>query len=413
MARLLSRAALRALTGRRESVVSDVFPARPDGPLIWAHATSGARLEALCDIGARLKSPHPDLQVLLTVDPGMSMDVRAEDDAGCDWLLPVPPGGAGPARQFLDHWRPDIGLWTGGHLNPTLILSASAAGIPLVLLDADAAGFEARRRGWFPDPMRVALNRFSRVLASNAAAAAAMQRAGLAPARIEVTGRLQLAPNPPPCADSEVAEVAQELAGRPTWLAALVHPDEAGAVLSAHRKASRFAHRLLLAVVPDGDEAKAGLRALLDGMLLRHVVWHPGDPIGDDLQVLLIDDPEALGLWYRISPQAFIGHSLIPGGQGQSPMAAAALGSAVLYGPNVAAHKAAYARLGVAGAANMVADADALSAEVARLIAPDKAAEMALAGWDVATEGAEMADRLMALILGFLDADHGGDDAGA
>ncbi len=411
--RSLSRAALRALSGRRETGVEGSFPTRPPGTLIWAHATSAPRLAALCDIGARLKTLHPDLRVLVTVDPNLPMAVDATDDAGCDWMLPVPPEGAGPARHFLDHWRPDIGIWTGGHLRPSLILAASAAGVPLVLLDADAAGFDARRRGWFSDPARNALNRFSRVLARNAAAAAAMQRAGLAPARIEIAGRLQLGPNPPFCADSEVADVAEELAGRPTWLAALVRPDEVGAVLSAHRVASRFAHRLLMAVIPDGTEALNVSLALLDGMMLRHKVWQPGDPIGDNLQVLVIDDVEALGLWYRISPQVFIGNSLIPDGQGHSPMDAAALGSAVLFGPNVAAHEAAYARLGAAGAAHLVADAAALGTEVARLVAPDKAAVMALAGWDVATEGAEMTDRIIAMILGFLDMDRSGDNARA
>ena len=44
-----------------------------------------------------------------------------------------------------------------------------------------------------------------------------------------------------------------------------------------------------------------------------------------------------------------------------------------------------------------------LGVEVSRLTAPDLAAAMALAGWDVATEGAELTERLVSLICDQLD----------
>ena len=43
--------------------------------------------------------------------------------------------------------------------------------------------------------------------------------------------------------------------------------------------------------------------------------------------------------------------------------------------------------------------------QVTRLIAPDIAATMALAGWDVATKGAELTERVVRLVQGHLNAE--------
>jgi 3-deoxy-D-manno-octulosonic-acid transferase len=62
-----------------------------------------------------------------------------------------------------------------------------------------------------------------------------------------------------------------------------------------------------------------------------------------------------------------------------------------------------YSRLAAAGAARIVNDADALTTAVSRLIAPDQAATMAHAGWDVISEGAALADRIIDLTQDALD----------
>ena len=75
----------------------------------------------------------------------------------------------------------------------------------------------------------------------------------------------------------------------------------------------------------------------------------------------------------------------------------------MLYGPNIRQHLPAYTRLASAGAARIVKDAEGLSAGVLQLIAPDNAASMALAAWEVVSEGAEVTDRLLDIIQDQLD----------
>ena len=118
---------------------------------------------------------------------------------------------------------------------------------------------------------------------------------------------------------------------------------------------------------------------------------------------MVTDDPGDRGLFFRVAPVSFLGSSLVQGNGGCDPLDAAALGSAVLYGPKVRHFMASYTRLAAAGAARIVNDADALGTAVSRLIAPDQAATMAHAGWDVISQGAALTDRVVDLVQDALD----------
>jgi len=58
-----------------------------------------------------------------------------------------------------------------------------------------------------------------------------------------------------------------------------------------------------------------------------------------------------------------------------------------------------------AGAARIVNDAATLGIAVTQMIAPDRAAIMAMAGWEITTQGADSLDRIIHLVQTHLDAD--------
>jgi 3-deoxy-D-manno-octulosonic-acid transferase len=104
-----------------------------------------------------------------------------------------------------------------------------------------------------------------------------------------------------------------------------------------------------------------------------------------------------------MAPVSFLGGSLVAGHNCVDPLEAAALGSAILYGPRVGKHLQSYSRLAAAGAARIINDSAALGMAVSRLVAPDQAAIMAHAGWDVISEGAALTDRISDLVQDTLD----------
>lgn len=406
MGRSLSLAAYRVLSGRQRQA-SDTAPAtRPKGELIWAHATTESRFSALCDLGDRLRSLRPDLAFLVTVEAGL-FGPGPEQPERCDRVERLDSDHPASANEFLTRWAPDLCLWAGGDLMPNLISAASERDIPLILLDINETEFPSRRHKWFPDLTRSSLDCFDVIMTNGTAASNVLLRIGIATSKITVAAQLRNSALPPPCWEGEWSNMSQHLSGRPVWLAAHAHLVDFEPILTAHRAALRLSHRLLLVIHIADPADKSTLIAQLTAAGLRYADWDCGDYAEDQTQILISVEKDDLGLWYRVAPLTFMANSLQPDARGVSPLEAAALGSAVLYGPNVRNHLESYARLAAAGAARTVRDGEGLGAAVVQLIAPDHAAAMALAGWEVVSEGAELTDNLIDLIQDQLDTRRG------
>lgn len=396
----LGLATYRALSWRTALPAQDPPPPRPKGPLVWMHATSPERYLALRDLGARLRAQRPDVHLLLTVNASVPVADRTRHEPAPIPLLSDHPVAV---RGFLEHWQPDLCLWTGDDLMPNAICQAAERGTVMVLADLAVEDLPRRRTGWLTDLTRPCLERFDTILTVSVPAAAQLRRLGVTGVRIEAHSRLLMGVSPPPCPETALVAATQALAGRPLWLAAYLQPEEIAPILAAHRDALRFQHRLLLVAVPAEPEDTGTLIEAAGAAGLRYADWHSGDAIGEEVQLLICDDTSDLGLWYRMAPVTFMAGSLAGAGGGHSPFSATALGSAVLYGPYVANHAEAYARLEQAKAASPVRDAESLAQAVVQLSAPDHAAAMALAGWDTITESAALTDHLVDMVQDLLD----------
>ena len=121
------------------------------------------------------------------------------------------------------------------------------------------------------------------------------------------------------------------------------------------------------------------------------------EELTDSTQVYLVDTEEELGLWYRIAPVSYIGGTLAGSGS-SDPFEAITLGSAVVYGPQVAPFQKNANRLNAAGGAVLLRNSDDLGLAVENLLSADKAAAQAHVAWDVATQGANVTNRIAAYI---------------
>lgn len=402
MNRNLSLAAYRALSRRKGQSATTRYTLRPPGELIWAHATSETRLSALCDLGARLKTQRPGLSLLLTTDPDL-FTPPPRLPAEANWIYPLVSDHPENVSHFLAHWQPDAGLWTGGNLLPNLICTASEQNIPMILLDAEANEFQSRHHRWFRELTLTSLMCFQSITTNGPGAAKLFHSYGIPDNKITISTRLSDGVAPMPCDELALAMVTQNLAGQPVWLAAFVQASEIDAIIKAHRNAIRFSHRLLLVVILSDTSDYAQLESVLSTSGLRYCDWQPNQIIEDNIQVAIACAPDDLGLWYRAAPLTFMASSLTPGSTGRGPFEAAALGSAILYGPHVGDHLSAYSRLAAVGAARTVRDAAGLGSSVVQLIAPDHSATMALAGWEVVTESAHLTDKLVDKVQDILD----------
>lgn len=381
--------ALYTLGSREPEARAPARAPRPRGPLVWLHAASEDPGRALSALARRLAGDG--LAVLLSGP--VPQPAAAGRAVLCD---AVPAESPGAVRDFLDHWRPDALVATEGELRPMLVHEAAARGIPQLMVEARAPRFPAGRSGWWPGLMRTTLAAFAQVHALDEPSARAFRRAGAVPKRVTATGRMEQPSAALPCTEAERAALATLLTTRPVWLAAALPEAEETHVIEAHRSTLRHTHRLLLIVAPENPARAAPLAdrmAQVEGWVVaRRTAEEEPDP---EVQVLMADGTAELGLWLRLAPVTYLGGSLTVGCR-CDPMAPAALGSAIIHGPRSGGHGMALGRVAAAQASALVGSAADLAEALAELLAPDRAARLAQAAWAVASEGADVTDRIAA-----------------
>lgn len=404
MARSLGLQTYRALARRGEALQVIPEKPRPKGELVWLHAGEPGNALAVQDLAFRLCAARQSLSVIITHPEGETAPPLPANRGA--WVLQTEAPSEHPASvdQFLEHWAPDACIWVWGNVQPNLLLEARARGCTAFLIDADTAGFDGRQNRWLPNLNRRVLSQFEQILCRSPAAKKRLSGMIKGEMEIELTSPLLAGGHPLPCADSDLTDLAAATGGRPVWFAASVLPKEVSTVLSAHGKALLLSHRLLLILQPANPNEATNIKDSAQQRNMNVINWADGEYPDDLTQVMIADDHGDTGLFFRLAPVSFLGSSLIAGDYACDPFDAASLGSAVLYGPKVRHYLPSYSRLAAAGAARIVNDAEALGNAVSRLIAPDQAATMAHAGWDVISEGAALTDKVTDMVQDALDA---------
>lgn len=375
--------------------------ARPEGTLVWLHAASVGESLSLLEVIKRLGETAPDLHFLITTGTVTSAEILAARLPPRTIHQFVPIDVRAFVRDFLDHWKPDLAIWTESEFWPALILETHSRGIPMLLLNARISASSARRWRWLPGAARSLMACFTAVQAQDDVTAANLRRMGLPPEKLAVTGTLKEGTPPPPCDEAERSRLAKLIGDRPVWVAASTHPGEEEIVADAHRAAGRSVLRLLMILVPRHPERGDEVAALLAERGFTVVRRSKGEDLTPECDVLLADTLGELGLWYRLAPVSFVGGSLTDRG-GHNPYEPAALGSAIIHGPHVRNFRDIYERLNAFGGALCVKDAPELTKAVTDLIRPDHRAPMAYAAWEISSSGADVTDKALALILDHL-----------
>ncbi|QXT39828.1 3-deoxy-D-manno-octulosonic acid transferase [Gymnodinialimonas ceratoperidinii] len=375
---------------------------RPDGPLVWFHAASVGESLALLELIRRALEEREDLTVLVTTGTVTSAAVMADrlPERAIHQFAPLDAKRF--VTAFLDHWKPDVAIWTESELWPTLVVETHARDIPMLLLNARMSKASHDKWRFARGMVRSLLGRFQAALVQDNLTMVYLRRLGMPVDRMKVMGTLKEGAAALPCNEDDRAEMAKVLAGRPVWLAASTHEGEEKLVLQAHRMAMRSSPRLLLILVPRHPERADEIAEHLQAEGWRFARRSAGEEPTDVAPVFLADTMGELGLWYRLSPISFVGGSLVAIG-GHNPFEPAALGSAILHGPYVTNFVDIYDRLREGGAARLVSSPEKLAGQVAELLNPDEAATMAAAAWQVISDGADVTDRALALIIDTLE----------
>lgn len=351
--------------------------ARPQGRLVWLHAVGLGEVLALRPLIAAMQTLEPELNMLITSTAQSSARVIGANLPPRTVHQFLPIDGPRFVKSFLDHWRPDLSVWSEQDLWPGAICDAAARGIPLAYvnarINADSHAKRARIGGLYGDVLR----RFALISAQDGESAQHLSNLG-AP-EVQILGSLKPAAEPLGADPEALATLRVALAGRKVWVAASTHELDEEVVIAAQERlmADDPAHFLIL--TPRAPDRAPRIVAAVRRAGISFAQRSRNEMPGPETQVLLADSYGELGLWYRLAGHAFIGASF-GGLGGHNPWEAICIGVPVLSGPDTANFRTDYDELFAAGLAQRIEPGEGADADLARAIrsgSPDGAQERA------------------------------------
>ena len=347
---------------------------RPGGPLLWVHALGIGEAGAMLALIRAVRRARPEVSVLLTTNTRTGADGLARmglPEGVVHQYAPIDTPGA--VAAFLNHWHPDAFVLAELDLWPRMLLALAARGVPMAMVNARLTDRRFAGRLRLSKLFAPLLALFRTILVQDATSADRMKVLGATADQTRIAGLLKAAADPLPAKDSDLATLRAALSSRPVWLAAATERREHAAVLRAHALARTTIPDLLLILAPrqltDADATVQAVEAAFKRPPARRSL---GGLPGPDDAVFLADSMGEMGLWYRVAPVSFIGHSLgVPGDpplSGKNPFEATLLQSVVLHGPRTANFAESYTTLAEAGATRETPDAEAMAKAITDLL---------------------------------------------
>jgi 3-deoxy-D-manno-octulosonic-acid transferase len=348
---------------------------RPVGPLAWVHAASVGEFNAVLPLIERLVEVRPDLNVLVTTGTVTSAAIAASRLPERSFHQYAPIDTPQTVRAFLDHWKPDLAVFTESDIWPNLVLATADRGAPMALVNARMSHRSSRRWRRRRRIAKQLFGRFNIVLAQNSQLARHFALLG-APKTMNA-GNLKVDAPAPPVDRLELARMQRLIGDRPLLVAASTHEGEELIVANAHRIIREHIPDLLTIIAPRhpsrGEQLTAELAA--EGFIIaRRSTRTDPEPSTD---IYLADTIGELGVFYSLGKVVFLGGSLVPHG-GQNPIEAIRLGCAVMSGPHRQNFADIYGQLQNAGAVAEVRDAQELAVGALRLLRERPARDSAL-----------------------------------
>ena len=364
---------------------------RPSGKLIWMHAVGLGELLALRPLITALQKHAPGLNVLLTSSARSSAKVIGSNLPANTYHQMLPLDAPKFFAQFLDHWRPDMSIWSEQDIWPGAVHDTANRGIPLAYVNSRISAASHEKRGRIGGLYRDTYRLFDLITAQDERTLAHFHALGISSARLVPS--LKPAAEPLHADVEELARLERALAGRRVWVASSTHVEDEAAVIAAQAALYAKDPSRLLILTPRLPDRRSDIAQALDAAGLSFAQRSVGDPVQGDTAVLLADSFGELGLWYRLAETAFIGGSL-SGVGGHNPWEAICLGLPVMSGPDTQNFETDYAVLQEAGLAYRVPKDGSSAQTIAHVVENELGSDMREKAAALVANAREETDRL-------------------
>lgn len=358
---------------------------------VWLQAVSVGEVFA---IGPLLEAMHHDgVEVYLTTTTSTGFRIANDRYLGLTLGIGYFPIDWWPFSARA--WRridPDLVILTEGERWPEHLRQAKRRGVPVLSINARLSDRSYGRMKMFRPAAHLMLGGITRLLPCSAQDEARFRDLGVPGKRIFTTGNIKLDVSIPPLTDAERAQLRREI-GLPAGLVLLgssTWPGESGALLAALKQARERGVQCSLLLVPRHAERRVEISRELDKSGLKYHLRSRGAATRE-VDVAVGDTTGELRKLTQLADLVFVGKSLAPHTEGQTPVEAAALEKPILFGPGMSNFRMLARDLVARGAAREVADEGALVAAVSELLrdaAQREALAAAAAQWHRENAGA-------------------------
>ena len=389
--RALRRGGLRAHFGQRFGAHPRLPRSSRGGARIWLQAVSVGEVLAIAPLLEALHRDGAEIYLTTTTSTGyrLARDRYANLVVGLGYF-PVDwwPFSARAWRAI----SPDMVILTEGERWPEHLHQAKRRSVPVIAINARLSDRSFRRMKLFGPTARLLVGGVTRLLPGSTQDAARFLELGVPADTITTTGNLKFDVAIPLLTETERASLRAEL-GLPAGLVLLgssTWPGEEAAMIDALREVRERGLACALVLVPRHAERRTELERLLLKTGQRFHFRSQGAASGN-VDIAVGDTTGELRKITQLADIVFVGKSLPPHDEGQTPLEAAALGRAIIVGPGMSNFKVIASELIAERAALQVADAQALAATAA-MLARDAAKRDALAlaarAWHAKNAGA-------------------------
>ena len=302
---------------------------RPEGELIWVHASSVGESMAALSLIERLVSSENERNVLVTTGTLTSAQLMMDKlpDRAFHQFTPIDR----PAfvKRFFKYWKPDLLLIMESEFWPVQINTAKKFGIPIIAVNARLSEKSFLRWRIATSLSSTIFEDLSLVISTNKEQGSRFSKLGAK--NVVVSGNLKRSA-PKLNVDLNVTRVLSEQIGnRPVWLAASTHIGEDRPIMEVtNRLLDRFPNMLTI-VAPRHPNRGKDIAELGSKMGLKVARRSCGEEIVRETQLYIADTLGEMGLFFHISDTVFVAGSLVPVG-GHNPIEPAHFDCAIIFG---------------------------------------------------------------------------------
>ncbi len=391
--RILKRGGYKKDFSHRFGLMSPLPEKRKSVSRIWIQAVSVGELLAIEPILIALKESN-SVEVFLTTTTSTGYVLARERYADLVIGVGYFPWDFWPCSAC--GWRrvkPDLVILTEGELWPEHLHQAQKRGVKVLLINArlsDHTFARLKKMNW---AIHGFLKTITRILASSESDAKRFCHLGVDVSRVVTTGNIKVDFAMGEHLSEDEIEILKEELGLGEGLVLLgssVWPGEEETLLELFREARRQGIECQLFLVPRHAERREDILRLLNGTTFSHHFRSKG-AASEKVDIAVGDTTGELRKFVQLADLVFVGKSLPPYREGQTPIETAAFGKPLLFGPEMSNFRSIARSLVRCGAAVSVEDAEGLQREaVALLKESDSRRKMGEAGvlWHRSSQGA-------------------------